>query len=125
MSIRKKTLLPVVVTLIALIVVLYFSMSMILYRGYAAAEQQNVISNMQRVTTAYRSEQEQLQGLLENWAWWDDTYKFIQNDNTAYQLSNLNIASIQGLKINFMVSVMPCWSAYRYPIRHRSARRCF
>ncbi len=105
MSIRKKTLLPVVVTLIALIVVLYFSMSMILYRGYAAAEQQNVISNMQRVTTAYRSEQEQLQGLLENWAWWDDTYKFIQNDNTAYQLSNLNIASIQGLKINFMVYV--------------------
>ena len=103
MTIRKKTLLLVVVTQVALIMVLYLSLSAILRQSYAIAERQNVISNMQRVTTAYRSEESQLKNLLENWAWWNDTYQFIQSDDAAYQQSNLTPASIQGLKVNFMV----------------------
>ncbi len=100
-------MLAVVLTLLGLVVVLYLSLSTILGGFYGEAEQQTVLANIQRVTTAYRSEVGALQALVIQWAEWDASYAFMQSDSSTFVAQNLNTASIASLGVDVVAYIRP------------------
>ncbi|WP_009634098.1 EAL domain-containing protein [Synechocystis sp. PCC 7509] len=94
MTLRKKTLLLVVVTTFCLIAVLYIISTNILLKGFRDVEAQNARENVQRVMEVYTDELSELNLLNSDWAEWDITYNFIENYNSNYIKENLNDATL-------------------------------
>lgn len=97
----------VVLTLVALIVTMYLSMSAILLHAFSQEERRDVEANLQRVTTAYRSEIAALQFIMTDWAQWDDSYRFMLDRSRYYMKSNLNDTTIGQLQMNLVAYIRP------------------
>ena len=68
-----------------------------------AVEQKESMRETERVTTAVSHELEQLNATAMDYAAWDDTYKFVQNNNSDYIFQNLQDETLANLKLNFML----------------------
>lgn len=100
MNLRKKIPLLITLTLTALITVLYFAMRLILMRSITTLEERDVSRNLSRISDAIQNELERLTSTAGDYASWDDTYRFIQDRNTAYIKTNINAETMANLKIN-------------------------
>lgn len=89
MTLYKRTLLVVALTLITLVIIVYVSSQIILLRGYQTLEQQATVDNVQRIRNSLVEQTEDLTSLAADWARWDDTYQFVDDLNQAYIDSNL------------------------------------
>lgn len=105
MTLRKKTLLLIGVTLIGLIGVIYATSSTILLRGFLRLEQEDTRSNVKRVQDALSDEIAKLSLTTRDWAEWDETYAFVENYNQEYITAYLSNVSINRLKLNLMLYV--------------------
>jgi len=103
MTLRKKTLLIMGLTLGLLFLMLYFTLSYILLDGFANVEQQVAERNVQRVLEALQNEINGLESTAGDWAAWDATYGFVQDLNQQYIAENLLDVAIANLKLNFML----------------------
>ncbi|OGL30440.1 hypothetical protein A3F37_01015 [Candidatus Saccharibacteria bacterium RIFCSPHIGHO2_12_FULL_41_12] len=70
---------------------------------YVAIEANNTKQDTSRGVDALNNEVNQLAQKTPDWSSWDDTYKFIKDRNNAYIISNVQSASLQNLKINFVL----------------------
>ncbi|MFQ5800033.1 MAG: CHASE4 domain-containing protein, partial [Bacteroidota bacterium] len=105
MKLREKTLLIIGVTLLGLIVVLYFTSQAILMESFVNLEEQNTKKNVERVVMSLSSELVDMDTITYDWAAWDDTYAFIEDANDEYIESNLVDETFTGLGLNFMLFV--------------------
>ncbi len=105
MTLRKKTLLLVAVTILCLITVLHITSTRVLLKGFKDVEAQNARENVQRVVESYSDELIKLNLMNGDWAEWDATYNFMQNYNNAYIEENLNDATLIRGKINLVAYV--------------------
>jgi len=105
MTLRKKTLLLIGVTLISLIGVIYATSSTILLRGFSKLEQEDSRSNVKRVHDALSDEIAKLRLTTRDWAEWDETYSFVEDSNQEYITAYLSNVSINRLKLNLMLYV--------------------
>jgi len=90
MTLRRRTLFTIGITLIGLIAILYFLARTILLDGFIQLERQSLERDIQRVTSALQDSITQLDRFNQDWAGWDDTYAFIQDRNEAYIHDNLS-----------------------------------
>lgn len=104
-TLRTKTLLFTGVTMFCLIAFLYFVSSTFLMNGFIQVEQDNTHRNVQRVQDAFSDDINQLGTMTRDWAWWDDTYEFIEDVNPEYIESNPTDETLAGLKINLILYV--------------------
>ncbi len=105
MKIRWKTLLIFVVIGLILMTVLYQFSQKIMLDGVAETESKEAISNAQRFITNLNLELQGFNSTVKDWASWDDTYQFIENNNTAYIDSNLPDQTFIHLGLNFMLFI--------------------
>jgi len=105
MTLRKKTLLIVGLTLVGLLVVQYAISTTILLGGFANVEEQNTRRNVERVLDAYTDELDQLGVTTSDWATWDDTYAFIEDGNETYIKTNLTDTTTARLGLNMIAYV--------------------
>ncbi|MBI5017255.1 MAG: Hpt domain-containing protein [Deltaproteobacteria bacterium] len=116
MTLRTKTFAVIGSALIALVVILYgISQSVVqggfrkvetdLAAGFAQIENRDADRNVQRVVDALGFRIENLSLKAADWSQWDDTYKFIVDDNKAYRESNLTKDALSALKINLILLV--------------------
>ena len=103
MTLRNKTLLVIGVTLICLIVFLYYTSSVLLISGFSLVEQQDTQKNVNRAHEALSDDTAQLSTMTRDWAWWNDTYTFIEDANTQYIESNPTDETLAGLRLNLML----------------------
>ena len=103
MSLRKKTLLAIGVTILGLIVILYVSARVILLGSFARLEEHTVRMNVERATKALEGELSSLDTLVHDWAAWDDTYAFVKDRNHAFLKSNLVDQTFIDARLNFIV----------------------
>ena len=101
MTLRTKTLIIIGVTLVGLIVLLYFISQTILLSSYAQLEERGVRQNVERVQAALLDELATLNSTAGDWAPWDDTYAFVEDRNEQYIESNLLDSTLITLKLNF------------------------
>lgn len=105
MTLRKKTLLLISITLSCLIAVLYVTSTTLLMRGFERVEVQNSRENVQRVVDAYNDKITKLSLMNEDWAEWDSTYRFIEDRNSTYIQENLLDAGLQRVKLDLIAYV--------------------
>ncbi len=103
MSVRRKTLLAVGLTSISLLVILLLLAQYILLRGFDGLQEDAVQQNVQRVQNAIANEIDSLDQTIVDWAYWDDTYQFVQDKNQNYLDSNLSDEAVINLDLNLIV----------------------
>ncbi len=105
MSIRKRTALLILTTLCGLVGLLYGIARTVLEDGFLLLEQREAHINVERVRNALDEQLNFIASKAQDWAVWDDTYKFVQDHNAAYIESNISENTLSNLKIHMLVIV--------------------
>lgn len=105
MTLRKKTLFLISLTLLGLMVAVYITSAAILLSSFAKLEKQDTSLNVERVRRALSNALATLNIKAADWAVWDDTYHFIEDANDAYVKSNLVPSAFTELRLNLMLFI--------------------
>ncbi len=103
MTLRTKTLIIIGLTLGALFLILYATLSSIVTNGFAKLEEQDTRQNVRRVLEAVGDDTTKLETASADWGAWDDTYAFVVDKNADYRESNLTDSSLTNLGLNLML----------------------
>src|SRR5262245_58630022 len=103
MTLRRKTLLIVGLSLGALFFVVYLVVSFISLSGFNTIERQDVNQNVSRALQALADEISKLDTSAGDYAPWDDAYEFVTNHNQDFIDSNLGSESMGNLKLNALI----------------------
>jgi diguanylate cyclase (GGDEF)-like protein/PAS domain S-box-containing protein len=76
---------------------------LVLRSGFSRIEQAEAREDVSRVRAALDETISKIDSTTSDWAWWDDTYRFVVDRNPAYARSNLGEASISTLRVNLLV----------------------
>ena len=104
-SLRSSTIKIFALMFIILIFSIYLLLNTIMRSSIDQLERKNINENMERVTNALDLETSSLYSTAQDWAVWDDTYKFIENGNEDYVFNNLQEDVFLNLKLNLMVFI--------------------
>jgi signal transduction histidine kinase len=105
MTLRRKTLYLVSLTLAGLIVLVYLASHGILLHGFEELEAQAVQKDVARVVAVLDRELVSLRATGIDWAYWDDTYAFVQDEAPDYIDINLDLPTQLNLRLNLMAFV--------------------
>lgn len=105
LKVRSKIVIIIMLCIVVFSVLIYYVSYGLLLKSYRNIERDQTIQNVQRVRDAVKNSVTQLDLKLIDWAWWDDSYKFIKDNNKEYIDSNLGITSVANLKVNAMVFI--------------------
>ncbi|CDM96697.1 response regulator [Limnospira indica] len=105
MKLHKKTLLIIGAALISLIVVLYTTASCILIQNFRNLEIESVHQDVVRVIKALEDDLANLDTIAQDQAKWDDTYAFINQQNSRYVRSNLANTMFMDLRLNLFILI--------------------
>jgi PAS domain S-box-containing protein len=75
--------------------------------GFKKIEIQKMEDNLKRLEKAYHFDLENMSVKVADWAFWDDTYQFVEDHNKEYIESNLGADSIANLQIEYMFFLNP------------------
>ena len=108
MTLHKRTLLAIGLTFAGLITALYVSSQAIVLDSFARQEEQDSRLNVERVRSALADEVTALQGTTRDWAYWDDTYAYIDAHASLRQLSDRGV-TFPNLCREFCGLPKVCW----------------
>lgn len=104
-NIRWKTLLILFLATSILMSVVYEVSQKIMLDDIATSENKEAESNAQRFITNLDIKLQNINSTDYDWSQWDDTYQFIENNNTAYINSNLPDQTLINLGLNLMLFI--------------------
>lgn len=101
MKIQLRTLIILCATVLLLVIALSFIAQLLILSSYVSIEKQDSDSNTLLVLDQIGYESDQLGIKARDWAVWDDTYRFMVNQNGDYQNSVINpVTTYESLQIN-------------------------
>lgn len=104
-TVRGKTLLIIIVTLIGLLVLISIPLRVILLNSFASLEEQNMRRNIERAVNALHNETESLLQTARDYANWDDTYTFVLARNHDYITTNYSDKTFITNRLNVVLIV--------------------
>jgi signal transduction histidine kinase len=105
MTLRKKMLLLIGVTLICMVGVVYAASRFVLLDDLAEIEEHYARKNVERVLSTWYSVVSDFEIQTRNWAAWDDTYTFIETGDIEYIRSNLTKETFMNLRLDLMIFI--------------------
>lgn len=102
MKLVTKTILIVIGTMIALLFLLC-SGGLIVERGFLDLEKNYSRSSVERVVHLIEAAADEVALSVGDWAYWDDTYEFIEDRNEDYKASNLIPSTFDHLNVQVML----------------------
>jgi len=105
MNIRLKTAL--IISFIATIIfaMCHLEATFVFVPSFADLEKKAMEEHLIQAVTVINTEVGELDGKTADWAWWDDTYQFMQNKNDAYIENNVIDEAFINLQLNFMIFI--------------------
>jgi|WetSurMetagenome_2_1015567.scaffolds.fasta_scaffold04918_4 signal transduction histidine kinase/sensor domain CHASE-containing protein len=103
MSIRKKITIFTCVILFVILASCYALVHFVLFTQLGLAEKKYVETSIADTESICKSYSDTLSSRLKDWAWWDDTYQYVQDKNSDYEDSNLGPNSISQVQVDMMV----------------------
>jgi diguanylate cyclase (GGDEF)-like protein len=70
-----------------------------------SAEEEVARLNLMRVASALHRETEHLAILITDWAHWDETYRFVQDRNRSFQVTNLSPATFSKTRLDLLLFI--------------------
>jgi sensor domain CHASE-containing protein len=107
MSIKKKIVLILAGVVASFSIVQYGIEQLVVLPSFIALQQVEAEKDIKRCINAIRNQTDALVNLTADWAQWDDTYKFVQDENTDYAKSNLVQATFATAKLNLLYICNP------------------
>jgi sensor domain CHASE-containing protein len=105
MTLRRKTLLITALALVGLTALIYFLAQVILLNSFTQLEDQSAKQNVQRVLNSLSGELDALNTTTSDWAYWDDTYEFMQDHNSQYVADNFVDSTFADQRLNLIVVI--------------------
>ena len=105
MTLRRKTLLIIGITIISLIVIISFASQEILMSSFEQLEQNEMHLNVERFSSAILDNISNISSTVSDWAYWDDTVDFIEGSYPEYIDDNLSGTTLENLQLNFMLFI--------------------
>lgn len=103
MSLRRKMLIIIGITLFCLLALLYSASRTIILNGFVSLEENQVQGNLERVQTVINDDLASLSVTGQDWAYWDDTYDYALGEKPDYEEENLYDAIFLGYQMNVAV----------------------
>lgn len=103
MTLRVKNSLIIGSIFFILFILGYVIPSRIILNEYLKSENRSINSNIERFNLLFYQEIENLDTIVSDWAYWDDTYNFIQTNNKNYIESNIVDETFENLRINYIL----------------------
>jgi diguanylate cyclase (GGDEF)-like protein/PAS domain S-box-containing protein len=103
MKLKYKTIIIALCSAAVLLGITYGIFYWVFYGYVDTAQRNQVDKDFKMVETIIENEKETLNSILKDWAYWDDTYNFINNQNPNYVTANLNDESLENLNLNMMI----------------------
>jgi signal transduction histidine kinase len=103
MRILLKTIIVCCLTAILAIGASYSLFQSTVIQNANASEIENAKTEVEHVQKVFSFEFSQLSIGVADWANWDDTYQFVEDNNTNYILANLVPSAIKDLELNLMM----------------------
>jgi len=105
MSIRKKTLLIIISTLVILVGVLWGTAQSLVMGSFDKLEQRDAIKNTNRAQSALNQVLADMDTKASDWSAWDDTYNFVKDGNKGFVNSNITESAFSGMKLNTIIII--------------------
>ncbi len=105
MTLRRKTILAMSLTLVGLIVLLGIVLLIIILNSYSTLETQVTLRSLDRASNNLQDIANNLQRAIHDWSSWDESYQFVQGDNPDYIDANMGDDTFWTLDINLMMFV--------------------
>lgn len=105
MKIRTKALTTIIVISFIIFMVLYMLSSFILTPSFTILDQQNNKQDIARAINTLNYRIEQVQSNVRDYAYWDDTYSFVQGNYPDYIDVNFVDSTFLNLGLNFVAIV--------------------
>ena len=95
----------IIMTLVVcgLVAMLHGVVRMAMMKNTLELEQKDITLNLQQALDAIFNDIHAIDTVNADWAYWDDTYQFIQNKNEGYIQSNLSDSTLKTLRLNLMI----------------------
>ncbi len=105
MLLRRDVLICTGIMFISLFIIIYAISANQILSSFGELEKKYATKALGRCKKILENEITKLDDICQDWATWDDTYKFIDDLNQEYIQSNLVDETFEGLKLNFIVFV--------------------
>lgn len=102
MSLKNKVIVLLLCLFAVYAVIEYAIQHFVLLPAFAKLEVQAATSNTERAIHALEREAELLIPSATDWATWDDTYQFMEDQNEEFSASNLNLKALESLRANLL-----------------------
>ncbi len=102
MKIRTKTLLLLGLIMISLIVTSYAAAYGMTLSNVKSTEKEDSTSNVNRFINNLNIDTNSVVNTVSDWGSWDDTYRFVEDNNSAYIESNLVDQTFVNLHVNMI-----------------------
>ncbi len=106
-SLRTRTLLAMLAMLVALVAGLLLLADQIIGKSFADLEERTTTMRVEQVVNAIADSVDTLSRSTRDYAFWDNSYEFVQAPNDDYIAENLNDSVFIGLNISLMAIVNP------------------
>ncbi len=103
LSLRRKTLLILGLTLVGLCAALYVIARATILSRFAEVEDAEVRQNLDRVSNAITNEFDLLSTLTRDDSQWDEAYHFVQHPNAGWGETNFPDSTLEALRLNLLI----------------------
>jgi PAS domain S-box-containing protein len=103
MNLQDKTLIAILLSIIAIIVVITVFVSGSLLANYRDLEHDYVAKDLHQALNKFTDEETTLSALVTDWAPWDDTYDFVNGNQPEYIAANLVPDTYNNLQLNLVI----------------------
>ena len=103
MNIRKKTILTIIHATITIVLVGGILAYTIFLRSYKDLEKMDILADVNHLESTLDRELDNLTAITNDWAAWDDTYRYMKDKNPEYLASNLVDGTFDSLGLNLFI----------------------
>lgn len=103
MRLSVKIFIIICVIFLLMVALLHVVTTTIILGSFKQLEEQNLTTNLHRVLNTLEQDLAGLESTGGDWAAWNETRDFAINHNKDYIENNLNVSTLENIKINFML----------------------
>lgn len=111
MKIRMKNFFLISLSIVMVMFIAVIIQKLLITQYLENEEINTIHQNYRRAVRVIEKEANTLKNTTLDWAYWDDTYNFINNRNKDYIDTNLQDSTLQSLELNFMYFFDAAWNA--------------
>jgi sensor domain CHASE-containing protein len=103
MSLHKRSFWITLAIIASLHIFICGVLYLVIMQGFLKLEQQYAEKNVMRARDVILDRINNLTIKSSDWAYWDDTYAFVDDGNKDFIQSNITFSAVTNLKLDFMI----------------------